>query len=436
MARPRNPDGTTLSGFPGGVNNVAPEHDAPKDEFGRTTSLREAVNVDLVGPNKKARLREGRTKLVAGKFHSPHDFGSSVLVVRNGDLERFSLQGTSLGVVRAGVGTRRISYADVHGDLYWSNGEVIRCLRNGEATDLPAWINSTGSPRAEALAEGGLEPGDYRVALTWLDADGRESGAVGVEIVTVQAGGGIRVFDIPPAPETAAQFRLYMSAQNGNELYFAGNYLPLVTQTTLGVAHLRGGKELRTLWLQPMPPCDILRFWNGRLLGAAANLLVWSEPTRIGLIDNDSYMRVGTRISLLEPVGHAEAGGGVWLADHKNTYWLEGSAPDKWRRRIKSDSSAVPGTSMIVDAGDVGLDVDARVAVWMSTDGVFTAGLPTGELVDLTRDRLALPEGYSGAALLRERHGMRQLIMSYLGSNPNQLSIGDRASATVTRHST
>ena len=59
MAGVRNPDGTRQRGFRYGVNNVAPEHDAPVDENGAIQTLREAVNVDLVGPSKKPRRRPG-----------------------------------------------------------------------------------------------------------------------------------------------------------------------------------------------------------------------------------------------------------------------------------------------------------------------------------------------------------------------------------------
>lgn len=433
MARPRNPDGVALKGFALGVNNVAPDYDLPNDEFGRPMALREAVNVDLVGPSKKPRQREGYAQKAAGRFHSPCSFGPRLLAVQDGDLRMYDSQATLIDVLRPGVGEVYISYAEAHGDLYWSNGRELRRVRGGDFADTPGWIDCPGTPYVAATpGTTALAAGTYRLAMTWFDADGRESGALGVAEAVLDAGDVLQVAP-PPAPEGAVRARIYASAPDGDELYAALDVAVGATNVAITQLDL-DGKALETLWRQPLPPCEILRFWNGRLIGAAGNLLVWSDALRFGLTTHDNYVRMGAAITLLEPVGEGGPGAGVWVCDHARTYWMDGATPKDWRRVIKSDVAAVPGLSLVVDAADVGIDFDGRVAVWMSADGVFTAGLPGGQLVDLTRGRLALPEGEHGAAMLRTRNGLQQLVMSYLHTNPNQLAIGDRASATVTRH--
>lgn len=434
MAKPRNPDGYRLRGFPRGVNNVAPPTDIPNDEFGNPMALAEAVNVDFVGPSKRPRRREGYTRIVEGRCHSPVEYEHELLVVVDGNLERRTRGGSFVATIRPDVGDRHISYADVHGDMYWSNGVEFRCVRDDQ--DVPGWIDCPGTPNVEAHPSGGMAAGEYRVAMTWLDSEGRESGAVGIALVEIAEGQGIRVFDIPAAPEGAAVARVYASTANGDELYAAIDMYPSVTQTLISVGMVDAGRVLETLWRQPMPPCNILRFWNGRLLGAATNLLVWSDALRFGLTTHDNYIRFGEGITLLEPVGDGGEGSGVWLADHKRTYWMSGANPKDWNRVIKSDTAAVPGTSLVVDGSDIGLDVKGRVAVWVSSDGVFTAGLPGGQLVDLTRDTLAMPEGEYGAMMLRSRNGLTQLVASYITTGANPLAVTDTASATVIRRST
>lgn len=436
MASVRNPDGTRLRGFPAGVNNVAPEQNPPTDEFGRITSLREAVNVDLVGPAKKPRRRQGYVRQLSGRAHSPMGFRQQLFAVVNGDLNVYD---TTLGLVdtvRAGVGDRRISYAEVNGDLYWCSAMEFRRVRGEDMTDTPGWVDCPGTPAIAGYEEGGLEEGTYRVAMTWFDAEGRESGAAGIAECDVPAGGGVRVFNIPVWPESAVAARLYMSPPNGEELYATATVAPGATQILLDSSRQRDGKVLETLWRRPMPPCDILRLWAGRLIGFAGNVLVWSDALRFGLTANDNYMRFGLRGTLLEPVGDGSGSSGLWVADHKNTYWLDGSDPKEWRRTIKYDHPAVFGTSLRVKGTDVGLETSEQVAVWMAANGVFVAGLPGGTLQPLTEGRLALPAGDNGAAMFRELNGLRQMVMSYINAGTNYLAVGDRASASVIRATT
>lgn len=440
MAGVREKDLPKLSGFPGGVDNVSPEQDLPRNEDGIVVAARAVQDFDLVGPSRNLRLRQGYTRVAAGRAHSPGALRKQpyLFAVLDGDLRAWSVTRTSLtdaGVVRAAVGGRYLTYAQVHDDLYWSSPTELRRIRGADLTDLPAWIDCPGTPQAEPYAEGGLPAGTYRLAMTWLDADGRESGALGLVEVALQAGQGIRVFGIPGAPEGAASARVYLTPPNGEELYAVADLHPSVTQTLLGAAALNdAGRALETLWHQPLPPCETLRYWNGRLLAAERNLLRWSPALRVGLTHHDNYMRFGLEISLLEPLGEGGEGAGVWIADHKNVYWMAGDKPDAWRRLLRRDAAAVPGTSLVVPGTALGLETSELVAYWLGRDGVFCAGLPGGQLIPLKEDSLALPEGEHGATLYRASEGLRALVTSFITRGANGMAIGDRASATVTTH--
>lgn len=436
MAGVRDRELIRLRGFPAGVNNVAPNSALPVDpETGAQIALRAGVNVDLVGPRKSPRLREGYLQSLAGRAHSPAVLHNTLFVVVDGDMLAID-QNMQATTHRVGVGHLYASYAEVNGDLYWSTPTEMRRIRGYDLADTPLWPANPGAPAVEPYGTGGMAAGAYRVAMTWFDAEGRESGASGVAVADIAEGQGVRVFNIPTPPEGAAKARIYISPPDGEELYAALDILPAVTQTVLGAGAGQDGKAIETLWRQPLPPCSILRFWNGRLLGASGNLLVWSDALRFGLTTHDNYMRFGQRITMLEPLADGEGNAGVFIADHARVYWMAGTNPKDWRRVIRYDASVVPGTSLIVDAGDVGLSGTGRVAFWLSTNGVFCAGLPGGEVRPLTDGRLALPDGEQGASLYREHNGLRQLVTSYLTSNGNGLAMRDRASATVTRIST
>lgn len=420
-----------LAGFPGGVNNVAPEHDLP------LTTARELVNQDLRGGSKKARRRAGYTQVVDARCHSPAELltenGPTLLLVRDGDLVAYDRDLASLGTVRSALGARFVSYAEVNGSLYWSNGEQFRRVRGDDLADTVGWPACPTVPQATAIAGGSLAAGTYRVAMTCFDAEGRESGADGVEEVVVSDGQAIYLSGFGEPPEGAVRLRLYVTPPDGEVLYAVTDILPIATNATVASLNAQG-KVLETLWLYPMPPMDLLRAWNGRLLGAKNNVLRWSAALRHGLTHADSYMQFGLDITLLEPIGDGGDGAGVWVADHKNTYWLSGPAPDQWRRQIRYDQPAVPGTALRVPGTLLGLQITEPVLYWLAANGVFCAGLPGGQLVQLTEGRLALPGGERGASLFREHEGLRQIITAWLSSGSNGLAITDRASATVTRH--
>ena len=433
--RSRSADANRVPGFPAGVNNVAPDFDPPKDELGRVTALREAVNVDLVGPQKKVRRRAGRTAIAAGRAHSPKTTpdGKHLLVVIDGDLRAYGTDRQLRATVRASVGPNRLTYAKVNDDTIWSGNGLLRRVRSSDLADLPAWVDCPGIPQVAAISGGNMAPGEYRVGMTWLDANGTESGCAGLVLIDLAEGECLQITGIPAAPEGAEWARVYVSSPNEAECYATADLLTSVTNTI--ITSVGDGVTLKTLSMQTFPPCNILRFWNTRLIGADGNLIVWSEPLRYGLVANDNYVRAGERVTLLEPIGDGTGGGGIYVADHKNTYWYSGDDPKKWRRVIKLEVPAVYGASMVTKGKHVGLQTDDPVVVWLGADGVFYAGTAAGEVTSLTEGRLAIPAGDEGAMMFREFKGIQQMIASYMKKGASSgFAFGDRAAATVTRY--
>ena len=437
MAGVPDKDTPTLSGFPAGVNNVAPDSDLPLDQNGNPTALRAAVNFDLIGPSKKPRTRPGYTLRVAGVAHSPFGWGKDrLLVAIDGALRCFGLGMADRGTVRSNVGTRRLSYAEVEGEVYWSSPTELRRIR-ADLSDTPGWQVAGNTPLLAPSAEGGMAAGTYRVGLTWIDADGRESACNGAAEIDLDEGQGIRVFAIPAAPEGAARVRVYVTLANEDQLYAAADLDPSATETTLTGHVGQDGPPLESaLWLsQPMPPCSLLRYWNKSLLGVSGNKLVWSHPFRPGLTHHNNSKRFGKRITMLEPLGDGGDSAGVWISDHKNVYWLAGGNPKDWRLVIRYDAAAVFGTSVVVKGVDVGLETTEKVVVFLTENGVSLAGLPGGTIQPLTEGRLALSPGDEGAAVFRAYRGVRQIVTTFINGPANGLAIGDRVSATVTPHS-
>lgn len=421
-----------LAGFPAGVNNTAPLTRPPRDEEGVVTAAREAIDLDFDATGRPRR-RRGRTTVHATATHSLFDAGHHLLAVVGGDLKAYDDPGTGLvevATVIAGLGPRFVSYASDDYDVWWSNG-----VANGRiAEDLsahPFWIDTPDPVQVAASAAGGLAAGGYEVSVTVLDADGRESGASDPAVLTVAAGQGITV-SLPAAPAGAVTWRVYRTGADGEAMNLAIEAPIAATSVQLGRAHL--GAKLETAWLFPMPPCEILRYGHGRLLGLRADGLVWSEPYRLGLVgpENAVGLKGGT---LLEPVGDGDEGAGWFVSDYKRTYFMAGADPAGWRQVIKVPHSAVPGTGLTVPGTVFGLESPAPVAFWLGRNGTFYLGLPGGTVRPIRDQELALPvDAERGATGYFSHAGMRQILASLQAAGANAAAVGDEASATIRRH--
>lgn len=422
----------TLAGFPAGVNNTAPLTRAPRDANGAITAAREAVDVDFDATGR-ARMRRGRTTVHAAPTHSLFPTDDHLLAVVGGDLKAYTDPGTGLveaATVIAGLGERFVSYASDDYDTWWSNG-----VANGRiAADLSAhgfWIDTPDPVTLAAAASGGLAAGSYEVSVTVLDADGRESGASDPAVLTVTAGQGLAV-TLPAAPAGAVSWRAYRTGADGEVLHRVAEAPIAVTTLTLGNTRL--GDKLETAFLFPMPPCDVIRYGHGRLLGLRQDGLLWSAPYRLGLMqaENAIGMKGGT---LLEPVGEGDAGAGWYVADHKRTYWMAGADPAGWNQVIKVRCAAVPGTGLTVPGSVFGLESPAPVAFWLGRNGTLYLGLPGGIVRPVRESELALPvDAERGATGYFSHAGMRQILTSILAGGANAAAVGDDASATVRRH--
>ncbi len=422
-----------LGPFPAGVNNVAKEDSLPVDENGNQTSLRSAINVDLDNDGWPSR-RQGRELMVeADRAHSLFPTADHLFGVVDGDLKAYNASFAEQ-TVRAGVGPRFASFAHVNDDVFWTNGVTHRRVA-ADLSDHPNAIATPTPPIATAAASGGLAAGEYLVSLTWSDVDGRESGASHPVVVDVAANGGIMLTNLPAAPEDAVTLHAYASPPNADPAILYRAYSLPAGATTLLLGKHQPGVTLKTQWLVPLPPGDIVRLFNGRLLVAFGAMLAWSDALRFGLMHPDNTLRMGQGITLMEPVGDGgDAGAGVFIADHKRTYFLSGNGPEQWQRVIRYPHSAVPGTSLLVPGNVLGLETTQLVAFWLATNGVFCIGMPGGTVAPVTEDRLALPEGERGAVMFREVDGLRQLITSFITGGGNRFGVSDSAVGTVRRH--
>jgi hypothetical protein len=272
------------------------------------------------------------------------------------------------------------------------------------------------------------------VALTYLTGAGIESGAGLAAILDVAEGQGIQLTHIPqPTDGSITTVRVYVSPANGDLLYQEID-IP-VGITTVIVNYRRPGKQLETQWLRPMPRGHILRAYNGHLMVAHKNLVCWDEPYRYGLYDEaKGYTGYPERVALMEPIGEGSDSGGVFVASGKRTYFLSGNDPGKFRNALVHPYGAMEGTAARCDGAQLGLQYQGEVVVWIRSDGVYVAGMPSGQVVPIGQGRYATVLAERGASILRVQNGMRHILTTLMGTSHNGLRADDAPEATVYRN--
>lgn len=422
------PSAQTPSGgpWPLGINNLSPEGRVPTDENGRPVALREADNIDLTKEGWASRRGgyEGRyTGTLVHSLWSHDDLGFG-LFVDAGQLHAFDADESveALGVV---LGDLPLSYAPVGDRVYFSNANESGMLsaldRTVHAWGAPA---TPGVPPFEAVDGYALPAGLYQLAITITDALGRESGAGRAAQVQLADQQGLLLQGLP---DTGA-VNVYLSGPNDQVLRLAAR-LPAGTPSCLVAAPAEGIK-LATQLLDPMPPGQITRIFNGRHWVADGRTLRWSPPLRYGMTDlAHALIRFDARIDLLEPV--TGDGAGLFIAAGKRTYFLAGADPASLQPVDVHSAGAVPGTSVRVPGQSIGMDNDRDYTVWLSRKGTYVIGMPGGAVTGLNVGRAAIDDADRGASLFAQRGGKQQVITTLRGPRPQGLAITDRAVAHV-----
>lgn len=415
--------------WPLGVVNAIAEDAMPRDENGRPLGLRAADNVDLDPVGTPSR-RRGAEQFYAGTLaHSlwTDDRFPVGLFVDNGTLHTIDAAGevADLGVA---VGDLPVSYELIGERVFYSNttacGVIDMALRRHDwGPETPA-----GQPDVAAVDGYGLAAGRYQVAVTFIDALGRESGSTLAAAVDVGEGQGIALSNIPQ-PLTAPAIAVFITDANDQVLRFHSALGAGTTAAVLGQP--ARGRALETQFLVPMPPGQIVGLFNGRQFVAARRTLRWSPPLRYGLTDPvRNVLRFAADIDLFAPVGEG-ASGGVFVAAGARTHYFAGNDPAAWGVNIKKSTGAIPGSYCRIPANVFGGEDTERVPVWIATDGQVCIGRPGGVIATPKQGLAVLDGAARAAALFREENGLQQYLAALHGPRPQSLAVRDKAIAHV-----
>jgi hypothetical protein len=110
-------------------------------------------------------------------------------------------------------------------------------------------------------------------------------------------------------------------------------------------------------------------------------------------------------INLIAPVEN-----GVFIGADR-TYFLSGTAPEKWQLSAKADYGAIPHTIAYREAEGayVGEGLPGNVAFWASPKG-HCVGTDGGSFKNQTEPRFSYPTAQRGAGILRQVNGYNQYL--------------------------
>jgi hypothetical protein len=302
--------------------------------------------------------------------------------------------------VRTGLSLDPISYAELSGEVWWSNGtDSGRC----EAGNVDApWTVPTPSAIPLVIAGvGTLLPGAYRVALTHVTAAGEESTASPIYAYDLIAVGSL-VVTLPVAQPGTTFFRIYCTTPDGGYLQHYSDVAAASLSMTISAAPQ--GMVLRDgAFLAPLPAGNIIAFHNGRLLSANGDALYYSLPYNFGMCDlNAGRIRVTGDITIVAPCE-----GGVFIVADKTWFYAGNDIAESVVTEILP-FGAVRGTAF--------RHPEMRAVGWFSKDG-FVIGQPDGSVNLPQRENgFSVPSAQSGATWVRSRDGETHLVCSLDGT--------------------
>ena len=402
-----------LSGWPKGVDNIHADHELSPD------TLRRGVNIDVMDSGA-VRRRKGHTLVTAlASAHSMWGNGQAAYFIRDNSLYRFYEGSPAAALGAFAAGANRAAYVGVDSDVFVTSATARGVIRGGAV--VPWGINVPATPPVVAATTGVLPPGNYFLAVTYVDADGRESGASAQTKITLSTAGGVATTAMPVSLEAAVtRKRLYISTTDGEILYMAAEVA--AAAQFVSISTLPTGAELRTAHLSPPPFGVALAHFNGKvyIVDAMDSSVVWFTEA----LDYDhvnirkNYYKFGAPVTVIAAVDD----GVYFVADQ--TWFISGAGGDAPVRRPVLEATGILGSeASIPDTTDV---------IWMSDRGAVI-GKNGGEVQVLSGKQVSTGDMIDGAAFVREQDSVRQYVMVGGSKDTSALQAGSYAEAEVIR---
>lgn len=401
----------SIGGF-SGLDNVhrpdAQTFQIPGPQENRRMALTAAVDVSL-DDDGWPKSRSATTELASLTDGLRGFSGAGLLLVQEAGV--ISSVNTSTGAKTTLISgldtTDRVRFHEFDGKVWWCNREYCgRITAAGVATN---WGMAVPPTPTLGTTAGDLPAGIYQVAATYVDANGVESGAGKAASVTLDGIKDITATFTVNDPH-AVSVRFYVAALDSKgqgSLFWAKTAaVGALPATIIGVSSLY---PLKTQFMRgPVP---------GRGIASYKDMLMtwrdqWVYPSS-GISPHLFY--TGKEAFYFPAKVQAVAGieTGVWIATEQGIWYLQGDSL-KTMIKVQLDKETYARGSLVLDGYKLPtLQATGKIALFVNSGGLVV-GLPGGQLLPLTRDRLTVGDVLDQQASITysERDDLKQVLFA------------------------
>jgi hypothetical protein len=408
----------TINGWVKGMDNIHADNEISLD------TLRRAINVDIMDSGKIRRRRGHALALAVTNGHSLwSNAAGQAYFVEGNQLKKLNANVTATLIGAINTGLLPLSYQEVDENVYISSPLARGRLHNDV---LHLWgIALPTQPPTLAETAGILDAGTYHAVVTYLTADGRESGPSAETSITLDQPGGITTTALPVPDEAhVTAKRLYLTSANGDVFYKAAEVAPNAQFVTIGTPVI--GQELRTKGKMPPPYAIALAFAGGRvfMVDATDPRIVWfTDSMSFDLVDRrKNYYQFPKPVTM---IAGTATGMGLYVSSDR-IYFIANPGVDgqDMQNRAAFAFPAIARTLAIIQ--------NTLEPIWLTERGACI-GKEQGAVQVLAADRVAPGKMMNAASMVRESDSLRQFIAVGDKTEGSALEAGSYAEAEITR---
>jgi len=409
---------TNLNGWPLGVDNVHGDNELSRE------ALRNAVNVDILDSGKVRQRKGHALSLAATSAHSLWSDNNNAYFIEANQLKQLNADHTATVIGTVNTDDAHLSYQKINGDIYFSSKNAKGKLVDGQ---LKSWgVELPTSPPALNVSAGILEVGTYYAVVTYVAADGQESGASVQTSITLDEVGGIAITGMPnPVDSTITKKRLYLSTPNGEVLYMAKEVAFDAQFIDISTLDLR--QELRTMHLSPPPYSSGLTYANGRMfmIDAIDPRIVWfTEPLSYSLVDKrKNYYQFDAHVTL---IAGTSSGRGLYICTDSTYFFASAGLLAQDSKTLVMNAGAFKESLSIIPI--------TKEPIWMTERGAVI-GKEDGAVKLLAAGRLEPGQMTNVASMVREQDSIRQFVAVGNKTDASTVEAGSYAEAEIIRRS-
>jgi hypothetical protein len=381
-----------LKNWIAGVSNVAADNSLPKDQYGKTIGLRDGVNVDIL-TSGKLRRRPGIRQVVADAgAHSAYASDNMLIWATASTLKTRGIDNvvrTALTDIRL---SKPLSFVTLNGRTYFSN-EKINGIINADGSYEPWGITPPANPPTLSAVAGVYQ---YQVTCTFVTVSGEESGAPIAAKVLCGDTPTIRVYNIPQSSDgRVVATRLYVTNIDG-QLFSHATDVPAGQTIAVLSGFFSNGAALKTQFMQPPPPGQLLEYNNGIIYIASGSNIAMTRPLQYGLHDPaEDFFMYSERVTLLRGVPD-----GLYLSADQIYYLPKAGTDDVTQVQTMTGKAIEGAVCSLPNSEDI---------MFVTDRGFYQATLQ-GQIKNLTEAQVALDFYPRGAMGFIERNGHKAIV--------------------------